>query len=282
MPSEKKSKQVLVLDSDKKALSYTSSAKARILLGKNKALVYHKDPFVIQLTKGESEEQMQSSRSNEGSYVVNFTEYFKDTHEVYVQNLGSTQISLSFGTKDNAYYHVVPATRRPYNLTQYIPFELIKISQDFRRIVNRRPPILNLITEEECTKYYEKLSESNGTTVEDEMGKVSDMINRLVDHIVPSNAGEKLPERLRIESENILEKRKAALEQNPQTHPRAVGLCALAHEDQGSSRISAGDFIEELERLSDIFTVNDWKFVMTNSPYKTVSNLCAKMIEKAS
>jgi len=278
MTSSKKSKSVLVLDSDQKALSYTSNAKARILLRKNKALVYHKDPFVLQLTEteGEGEEQMSKINSGvRGSSILSFTKFFAEERDIYVQNLGSTQISLSFpGIGDEKHYHTIPATRRPYNLTQYIPFESIKNSEVLRKMVNRRPAILALISEEECEQFYVDLSNRNGTTVDDEVGKTSALVLRLEQKPQIST------DLIKKDAENLLQKKIEILEKPPEINARVIGLCAEADKDQGHSRISAEDFLDVLDVIRDTLKVEDWKFIMENCTYKTVRAFCSKILEK--
>jgi hypothetical protein len=273
----KAEKNIPVLDQDNKFLSKTSPAKARILIKKGRALVFNKDPFMIKML-GDGEMKMQAKRTAAGlmgTSITNFTKYFAEEREVYVQNMGSTQISLSFpdGMGDHAYV-IIPRTRKPFNLTQHVPFEAIKRGMDFRKIINRKPPLLRLIEEEEFIEYYEKLSDRNNTSFETELGKAQDLQNVLMNKPVLSS------DRMQREMEEKLEEKMEELEKPVEMHPQVIGLCAQADKSQGAQRINAGDFIEELESLELDLTVDDYEFVATRGVYKLVKNFAAKKLEE--
>lgn len=268
-----------VLNYDNRFLSYTNAAKARILIKKNKALVFSKNPFMIKL-KGDGEDQMVSRRTaNErgmiGAAIANFTKYFAEEREVYVQNMGSTQISLTFPVGPGDQAHVtIPRTRKPYNLTQHVPFEAIKRGMDFRKIINRRPPILRLMEEQEYVDYYEKLAARNNTSFEEELGAAQELQDTLMNK-------PRLPsDRLQREMETKLEDKIEELEKPIEIHPKIVGLCAMADKEQGAARISAGDFLDDLEAYAPELTVDDWEFITSKGVYKTVKNYAAKMLEE--
>ena len=89
-------KNIPVLDCFNVFISYTNPAKARILIKKDKAIVFNKDPFILKL-KGESDDEMLKKSSTDqgmfGNSITNFTKYFAQEREVYVQNMGSTPSS---------------------------------------------------------------------------------------------------------------------------------------------------------------------------------------------
>lgn len=268
-----------VLNYDNRFLSYTNAAKARILIKKNKALVFSKNPFMIKL-KGDGGDPMVSRRTaNEqgmyGAAIANFTRYFAEEREVYVQNMGSTQISLTFPVGPGDYAHVIiPRTRKPFNLTQHVPFDAIKRGMDFRKIINRRPPVLRLLDEQEFVDYYDKLAARNNTSFEEELGQAQDLQDTLMNKPRLAN------DRLQREMEDKLEEKKEELEKPVQINPKIVGLCAQADKEQGPARISAGDFLEELEAYAADLTVDDWEFITTRGVYKTVKNFAAKKMEE--
>ena len=271
-------KNIPVLDHDNRFMSYTSSAKARILLKRSKALVFNKDPFMIKL-KGDGENQMVAKRTAReqglvGTSIANFTKYFSEEREVYVQNMGSTQISLTFpvGPGDQAHV-VIPRTRKPFNLTQHVPFDAIKRGMDFRKIINRRPPVLRLMDEEEFIDYYNKLATRNKTSFEDELSQAQDLQDTLM------NKPRLGSDRLEREMHDKLEEKIEELEKPVEINSRIVGLCAQADKEQGPSRISAGDFIDDLEAMAADLSVDDWEFIMSKGVYKTVKNFAAKQLE---
>ena len=272
-------KNIPVLNHDNIFLSYTSPAKARILIKRRKALVFNKDPFMIKL-KGDGESDMVSKRTAReqglvGTAIANFTKYFSEEREVYVQNMGSTQISLTFpvGPGDQAHV-IIPRTRKPFNLTQHVPYDAIKRGMDFRKIINRRPPVLRLIEEEEFVGYYEKLAKRNATSFEQELSQAQDLQDVLM------NKPRLASDRLQREMQDKLEEKMEELEKPVEINSRVVGLCARADKDQGVARISAGDFIDDLESMASELTVDDWEFIMSKGVYKTVKNYAAQMVEE--
>jgi len=266
-------KNIPVLDTNNVFLSYTNPAKARILIKKGKAYAFNLDPFIIKM-KGEGEIQM--SQGMIGNSVTNFTKYFSEEREVYVQNLGSTQISLSFTSGVGDTVHVViPKSRKPLNLTQMAPFESIKKSMDFRKIINRRPPVLRLMDESEYLAYYENLAKQNRTTVEEELNFSLEHQYNLMNKPVISS------EVLKREMEQKFEDKIEELEKPAELHPKIVGLCAMADKEQGESRLSANDFMEDLEALSSELTLDDWEFISTKGVYKVVKNYAAKKLDLA-
>jgi hypothetical protein len=97
--------------------------------------------------------------------VRNFTEYFKDDRDVFVQNISNAQVSCEFPIGNNQTEgFLFPPSRDPINLTQHIPFDAIKRSLDFRKHLGRRPPVLQLLTEEEYDGYFAKSAKSRGMT----------------------------------------------------------------------------------------------------------------------
>ena len=269
-----KNNNIPVLDLNQRFLSYTNPAKARILLNTRKAHVFNKDPFMLQLNGeiGENEMARKSLKATRGNLITNFTKYFSEEREVFVQNMGNTQVSISFG--DGSYNICLPKTRKPYNITEDIPFELLKGSIDFRRIVNRNPPILRLLSEEEYLDYYDGLAERNGTSFEEEFEKAQRIKMNLQNKVqMPSEA-------LTRDLEDKLERKKDQLEKPVEINPQVVGFCAQADKIQGENRLSAGDFIENLESMALDLTVDDWEFVMSKGVWKTVKAFASKEMDR--
>ncbi len=272
-----KDNNIPVLDQNNQFLSYTNPAKARILTRKGRAKVFCRKPYMLQLVGEAGEEDMTIKGSSKRSkLILNFTKYFKEEKEVYVQNLLDSQISLTFKSPGGDDYHLIlPKTRKPYNLTLDIPFELIKISPDFRKIVNRNPPGLRLLEEEEYLAYYEKQADRNNSTFDEEMGKATDLKNRLQNKIeMPS-------ERLQRAAEQQYEDRIEAAEAPVEISPQVIGMCVSAMKD-AHPRILAGDFIEQMEMWEDNETlvVDDWEYIQTKGVYKSVKLFAGKMIDK--
>ena len=268
-------KNIPVLDLDNKFLSYTSPAKARILLKNNSAIVFNKDPFIIRLKGEPGDLKMKSNNEGfSGNTITSFIKYFAEEKEVYVQNMGSTQISMSFNISDQIYHLIIPKTRKPYIVTQYIPFEAIKNSIDFRRIITRRnPPILRLLKEEEYFEYYENAAKRNKTSIEEEFSIAQNVMENLI------SKPKEVTDRVQREMESKLEDRIEKLESPVEPLPVIVGLCARADKEEGSSRISANTFLEELESLEGKLKEEDWEFVSTKGVYKSVKKFATSRLE---
>lgn len=70
--------------------------------------------------------------------ITNFTEYFREERDVYVQNKSNTQVSLQFETSPGRIESVlIPRDKKPLNLTQIVPFTAIKASVDLRKKIGR-------------------------------------------------------------------------------------------------------------------------------------------------
>ena len=271
-----KDNNIPVLDSNNQFLSYTNPAKARILTRKGKAKVFCRDPYMLQLQGevGENEMGNIKASSKSSKLILNFTRYFSEEKEVYVQNLTDTQISLSFKSPSGDDYHIIiPKTRKPYNLSLEIPFELIKMSPDFRKIVNRNPPGLRLMSEEEYVGYYERQAERNDTSFDHELGLATDLKNRLQNFQKNADSG------VERTVNPGLPTTPDEIETPVEIMPLIVGLCARSDKEYGSGRVTAGEFLDELEMIEDKLTVDDWDFVQTKGVYKSVKNFAAKKVD---
>jgi len=158
-----KDQDILVLDQERRFLEYPHPAVARRLLKEGRATVYSKRPFAIQLNK--SVVNLGKTRTKEDSMtkIINFTEFFKEERDIYVQNVSNCQVTVNFEVAPGrAESHLFTNTRDPVNLTRYIPFNAIKSSIDLRKMVTRTPSALRLLDEEEFKLYYAKAAKAKG------------------------------------------------------------------------------------------------------------------------
>ena len=272
-----KDNNIPVLDSNNKFLSYTNPAKSRILIKKGKAKVFCRDPFILQLKGEVGDDYMtipKQTTSKRSKLIVNFSKYFTENSEIFVQNMLNSQISISFkGLGGDEYHVIIPKTRRPYNLTNEVPIEVIKTSPDFRKLVTRSPQALRTITEDEYIEYYERIADRNNTTFDYELGKALKLKSGLQNkEEMPSD---RLQRQRASELEDAMEKAEKAIEINP----TVVGLCHKASRDQGPMRIKAGDFVEELEMLLPELSLEDWEYISTKGVYKSVKNFANKFLD---
>ncbi len=89
--------------------------------------------------------------------LAELTKYFADEKDIYIQNVSSGLVSLSFGDRDEIGY-TVPNTPNPVCLTSIIPFHLVKKSITFRKALLRNPPFIKLFTEEEYKEFFARKS----------------------------------------------------------------------------------------------------------------------------
>jgi len=277
--SKKKNQTIPVLSIGRCFLSNTTPAKARMLLRSGKVSVFQQNPFIL-IMNGELGDEgnmakVKTIQQKNRMFVRNFTSYFSEEKEVYVQNLGSTNISLEIKTMGDPIYISIARSRKPMNLTQYAPFDLIKNSVDFRKLVNRNPPILRLMDEEEYVEYYENMAKDNKVSLDEAMRQGQDIHDVLM-------GKKRLPEsELKREMDQKLAQKEEALLKHKEPHARVVGLCAQADKDNASDqRISASDMKEELETLSSELTAEDWEFVAAKGVYKTVKDFALSRLDE--
>jgi hypothetical protein len=271
---------VPVLDENNCFLSNTTRAKARILLKDRKAVIFSKNPFMIQL-KGERGSKRMKNRSN---VTINLKEWVKENEEIYVQNMSNTQISMQINLGSGNFDEIlIPRTTRPICLTRHFDVSDISRSRDFKKIFHRTPPILRILTDDEYLEYHSKKADSNGTTLESELEQSlmfdNMMINRQVE--APKDVT-----KLKDTSNNKVVKSPI---DNPEDetevvvkiHPRISGLMSQVNPDvPKAEKLKAGDLKEELELLAPELSVDDWSLVSVEGYWKTVKAYANEQLEK--
>lgn len=258
---------------DGEVISYTHPARARKLLKNGIFVIHSKKPFVVMRTAKEGIVPKRKAKP-----ITNFTQYFRDAEEVgadiYVQNISSTQISMTFYVGVNQIESVViPETKDPYNLCQDVPMSVLKESMDLRKLVNRRPEVLRLLSEEEYVKYYELQAAKARIDTDEAISRALEKKNRLMRKI--KNAGD-APKTL---DQLALERNKMDEEAEPevQIHPRIVGLCAQVGAGiKQAEMLKAETFLEKLEDLQDSLEPQDLDYLVGNGYWKTVTGWAAK------
>ena len=273
-PKKEIKQEVKVLGPNKEFVSYTHPARARSLLAKGKAFIVSTiNPFTIQLKgrvlEGDNSERKKTMVTKRK--YVSFTELFKEEKDIWVQNVGKTQISLQFQTSPGTYVgKCLPRSRKPINLSQFVSFEAIKNSNDLKVILNRRPAKLLILTDEEAQAVFQSMAKANGTSMEEEMDIAFEEVTMLMDHIVPE-----ISETTEAEHELEAMKRKAAgviddpIGNDPQdiVTPKVIGLLEQVGDDvpQGE-RMRVGDLKAELEVMAEDFTRADFKHLNMHAP----------------
>ncbi len=266
------SERVSVLNQKNKHISYVHPARARKLLKKGKAETFSTKPFTIKL-KGEK-------RGKKMVAITNFTEYFRgDDRDVYVRNVCNNQVSLQFEISTGRTEHVlIPKTRDPFNLTQHVPFDAIKRSTDIRKLVNRRPPALELLTSEEYEKYYEGLAKRKGTSKEEEIIRALELQTSLMERRPPVSDDKP-------KSMDDIKKERTDNDEvdEEQPLPRIIGLCSqVGAKVEKDQKLNANEMMNELESMESELRPTDFEYIASNGYYKIVKKWANKRYSETS
>ena len=269
------SQKVTVVNTKNEFLSYTHPARARKLLKQGKAEVFSNDPFIIKIRGGRGA----IMQPRQLGPMVNFTEFFREERDIYVQNTsGGMQISITFEVAPGRVEHVtIPPTKKPFNLTQFVPFNAIKNSTDIRRFITRHPPRLRLMTEEEYNEFFVSLAKRRGTSMDQEITQALEEQAMLMDRRVPVDATPpKKIDELREEIESNPE-----LAGSDQVHPRVAGICAeVGPEVEEKDRPKAGKILDDLEAIEDQLKEGDLEYLMSKGGYPTVKKWAKQRLDE--
>jgi hypothetical protein len=220
----------------------------------------------------------------------NFTEYFRSERDVYVQNLANAQVSCEFPIGPNRVEgFTFPHNRDPINLSQHIPFHAIKDSMDFRKMLSRRPPALQLLNQDEYDAFYAKKAQQQGlmtngkpdidaaidsseekrrrTADKNLREKVTDRDPEPIHEVVESGTGPKgathFGERQRVVSRDVAT-------EDEILNPRVLHLCnQVKQEIPEEERMPAKDLLDELQSMPDL-TLDDLEHIRAHGFYKSV------------
>jgi hypothetical protein len=259
--------RVDVVDGKNKFISVTHPARVRKLLKTGKARVFSRDPFTIQLVDGGGTKKMKPTKT-----IINFTDYFRgDERDVYVQNVSNTQISLQFETSPGRTDPVlIPKGRRPINLTQHVAYDAIKRSTDLRKLVNRRPAALILMTQDEAMSYYEALGQTMNTSAEEEYEKALEIQSNLMrrEAQVPPEQAPKTIDQLK-DQYKAEEEEGGMVEEQPL--PRIIGLCASVDAMiPDAEKTDPAEMLAELESMEDELRQIDIEYVASRGYYPII------------
>lgn len=206
--------------------------------------------------------------------VKNFTEFFKTENDIYVQNISNCQVSVMFeiGAGHTESY-LFTNTKDPVNLTQEIPFSAIKASMDMRKMLNRVPPALKVLTQEEYTAYYSRAAATR--ELPDATAAIQDAARRRVttQHHIPLDSADKHEEPAAVD-----QKTASAPTTEDEINPKILNLCLQVHPRvEDTAKITAQTFLVELDSAGTL-SLLDWEYVLAHGYYKTVKNLAKKNI----
>ncbi len=262
--------EVIVLDPEKRFVDYVHPAFARKLIKDQLASVYSREPFVIQLkSKGSL-----LIKKDSANMITNFTEYFKVEKDVYVQNVSNCQVSVTFEVgPGHSESYLFTNSKDPVNLTRTIPYSAIKSSMDLRKMLNRVPPALKLLNDDDFQAYYKKQAVSGGlASVDEAMEKAEARRTSAQNHTPLSDA---------IAEEKAKEEDKKApviLSEQEEINARVLHLCLQVHPSvPDQSKMSAQQLLSELDGLGSL-ALTDWEYIQSHGFYKSVKNQAKKMV----
>ena len=205
--------------------------------------------------------------------IRSFTDYFKEEKDVYVQNLSNTQVSLQFGSAPNVSSALIPETRKPYNLSQYVPFKDLKNSVDLRKMLNRKPATLILLEEDEYMAFYQGLATKKGTTLDEEIIQANDEQLALMNRTSYVEREKKSSKDADEAVEDEIREGSAPDQEAPeQPQPRIIGMCA-------DDKLSATAMLDKLGLMEEGMLDADFEYLQSNAPFKSVKNWAVKKLQ---
>lgn len=212
--------------------------------------------------------------------ITNWTEFFREEHDIYVQNIANAQVSLEFEvapgvTQGFLFSH----SRNPLNLTQHIPFQAIRASVNFRKMLNRRPPVLQLLTEEEFRAFYDRKAQDWQLPDADAAIDHAEEIRQgIAQHTTTTTNEVAKPLHEVVEDGKRFGERKIVrpaadeiVSSDEIINPRVLHLCnQVGPEVQEKDKMRAGDMLEELEKVEPQLKIDDYEYLRAHAYWKSV------------
>jgi hypothetical protein len=214
--------------------------------------------------------------------IINWTEFFKEEKDIYVQNIANAQISLEFIiSPGQTQGFTVPQTRDPFNLTQHIPWNAIKGSADFRRMLNRRPPALLLLTEAEFQEYYAKKAANSGKSAaqwQSEMDAAETRRQGIQNRTAIENIDKPKPihevtkQGTGLFGDAAKEVRSTDVATEDEIiNPRVLHFChQVNNQIPDAEKMKAHDLLNNLQTLEGELKLDDYEYIRSHGHWKTV------------
>lgn len=248
-----KKKCVIVFDKDWVVLMPTRPGKARILVKEGKADFVCVRPPAVRLRY-----RVRNLEGGVAMEIRNLNEYLAKTDTIIVQNVSGGQVSMVFYDENGRVEPFsLPVGTDPVRLTDFIPIELIRKSVDFRKLVQRKPPAIRLLSEEEYEAYYRAKASRSGKSPEEIEEEVKEKVyaftykkSELLESSNVSEEVEKTKEMISIAEKG---------EVSPGIHPRVMQVVLSLNE--GS--MDASDALYTLNILQEL-GVDDYRYIYHN------------------
>jgi hypothetical protein len=208
--------------------------------------------------------------------ISNFTDYFREEKDIWIQNISSNQVTCQFEISTGNYQSVlIQKSRDPINLTQQIPFQIIKNSPDFRKLANRRPPVFRVMTEDEVKAYYLQKAGNAGDWREAYEAAEEKRLN-VANRVIPENttvlpATEVKPEVVeRVSEEDVI-------------HPKVVYLMIQVDgQIPDAEKMKAHELLTELQLIEDELKTDDLDYILAKGFWKSVKTWAKSVMAKKS
>jgi hypothetical protein len=266
---------VFVLDEESRVLTPCSPARARVLVRDGVASWKRTDPPTIQLKRHVVLEQRRLVMP-----ITNWTEFFREEHDIYVQNIANAQVSIEFEVAPGVVQgFLFSHSRNPLNLTQHVPFQAIRSSVNFRKMLNRRPPVLQLLTEDEFHSFYERKAKDwqlpHASAAIDHAEEVRQGIakhqTRTTD-AMPKPIHEVVEDGKHLGEKKIVRPAEGEVVSSDEViNPRVLHLCnQVGPEVLEKDKMKAGEMLEELEKVESQLVLDDYEYLRAHGFWKSV------------
>jgi hypothetical protein len=212
--------------------------------------------------------------------ITNWTEYFREEHDIYVQNVANAQVSIEFEVAPGIVQgFLFTHSRNPMNLTQHIPFQAIRSSVNFRKMLNRRPPVLQLLTEEEFKAFYQhKAHDWQLPDADAAIDRAEELRQGIAQHKAtttneaPKPIHEVVEDGKRLGEKKIVKPAEGEVVSSDEIiNPRVLHLCnQVGAEVQEKDKMKAADMLEELEKVEPQLKLDDYEYLRSHGYWKSV------------
>ena len=212
--------------------------------------------------------------------ITNWTEFFREEHDIYVQNVANAQVSIEFEIAPGIVQgFLFSHSRNPLNLTQHIPFQAIRGSVNFRKMLNRRPPVLQLLTEEEFKEFYaRKAHEWKLSDTDAAIDHAEEVRQGIAQHKAVTTDDAPKPIHEVVEDGTRLGERKIVrpaegevVSSDEIINPRVLHLCnQVGSEVQEKDKMPASEMLEELEKVEPQLKLDDYEYLRGHGFWKSV------------
>ncbi len=194
--------------------------------------------------------------------AINFTQFFKEEKDIYVQNLSPGQVSMQFGRGDDAMGFTLIRKRDPIILTNHIPFKKIAESMDFRKMLARKPAIIRLLTEEEYQDYYKAQAKAKNVSVDEAIAAAEDTRASFKDKVVQAPTTAPADDETKDE-EPVLEE--------DVVNPRVIHLCRQVATDlKQADRMPLPTLLQELKDIQGELKFDDYEYISAHVAAPTI------------